>query len=1060
MDPNPRPDPRSSERAASFDVEALLRERAWLVGLARSLGSDDATAEDLVQEALVQTIARPPRALGSPRAFLATVLRRVALKIGRGESRRRAREVASARSERLPDSGTLAAEVEAQRAVVEAVLALDEPYRRTVMLRYFRGVETKTIAAEEGVAAATIDTRLHRAIGKLRARLDKRFGDRAAWRAPLLLAAAALAVDKAAVAGTIVKSAASASKWSSPAGLAGSGGVSTFGKSLVVGLVLVVASGLGVLTWRRAHDESRSTLTTLATDDSTARSLDRRDDVAGSSAPRAPFPVPERESVKSNDGASTPAGDAADGGIIDLVDAGGRPISGASLVFLDAPQDAAAILKTDESGHVSFPRNALGSRRLVVAAASRAPRIVDCVLRLGENRIEIDGGFALAGRVRVNGHEPRSPLRLSFEYAAGFPEFATDSSELPTGIANLLQSLTTETASDGSFEFGGLPSDTHGEVRFDPWAYYVNEDSKQSLVVASPAQNVVIDLDEYQRIKGIVIDSQGRGVAAASVVIQVLESGLNVVTIRRTTTDTGEFDAHLGYHLDRHRRYTGQVAIEDPERIRHRQLDFSIVEESVIDLGSIALADSVYVEFQVVDENGNPLSGVIGYRRQGLGAPSKPTDESGLGGLTIAKNTDERDRCWFATPGREIVESTLAAGQVTRVIMQRASEIELSLARRDGADVGTCFAELVTLGERPLADPSKDLPPPALEGQSEVFRGAHCTRCSMEDGNACFGFEVTSGISWLRRIRPNVRFDLVIRSTADVELYRSRDLILDPGETRKVFVTIDTVGRALFVHVLDPSGNPVCDAEVVIERGIDVSSPRGLTDTSGTVAFLDVAESIAIVSVRARGYPVSKKAIDVATLSGLPLEIRLEAGRGVELSIVDVNGRAIEDGAAVRGGIDSEDDQEFVVLDTRSRELGGGRYAFDELPATGRLRFEVTLGGVVYSLVHDSPAPTATLVVPAQGRVRLSWDLDLKTNYLPFYRFVPIGGGEPIVLDVGSFDPREAHGSDVIPEFRPGRYRVEMSVKEDDAPERRLAVSVAEIEVIAGKTSEVVLVAP
>src|SRR4029077_6361026 len=76
----------------------------------------------------------------------------------------------------------------ARRArVVGAVLALDEPYRAVVLLRFFEHLPPRAVARRLQVPVETARTRLKRALAQLRARLDRHSrGDRAAWCALLL----------------------------------------------------------------------------------------------------------------------------------------------------------------------------------------------------------------------------------------------------------------------------------------------------------------------------------------------------------------------------------------------------------------------------------------------------------------------------------------------------------------------------------------------------------------------------------------------------------------------------------------------------------------------------------------------------------------------------------------------------------------------------------------------------------------------------------------------------------------------------------------------------------
>ena len=67
-------------RSRDIELGRLLDQTAWAARLARALvGAEE--AEDLLQEAWVQTLAHPPAAaIESPRAWLGKILRRGALR--------------------------------------------------------------------------------------------------------------------------------------------------------------------------------------------------------------------------------------------------------------------------------------------------------------------------------------------------------------------------------------------------------------------------------------------------------------------------------------------------------------------------------------------------------------------------------------------------------------------------------------------------------------------------------------------------------------------------------------------------------------------------------------------------------------------------------------------------------------------------------------------------------------------------------------------------------------------------------------------------------------------
>ncbi len=160
--------------------EALLTEHAWARRLARRLVRDAALAEDLAQEATIRALERAPRE--GLRAWLGAVLRNLARQGRRERGRRERRERLVARPEGLPSAADALERLGVQQGVVRAVLALPEPYRSTVVLRFYEELPPRAIAARQGVPVATVKTRLARGLALLRAALDEEHGgDGRAW---------------------------------------------------------------------------------------------------------------------------------------------------------------------------------------------------------------------------------------------------------------------------------------------------------------------------------------------------------------------------------------------------------------------------------------------------------------------------------------------------------------------------------------------------------------------------------------------------------------------------------------------------------------------------------------------------------------------------------------------------------------------------------------------------------------------------------------------------------------------------------------------------------------
>jgi RNA polymerase sigma-70 factor (ECF subfamily) len=167
----------------------LLRYSGWIRRLATSLAAGADLADDALQDTWESALRRPPQVgAGQPlRPWLRAVVRRQAFNRSRTRKRREQVEADAVRESRAAGGGGMAspeellARLEIHRLLVEAVARLDEPYRQTVLLRYFDGLTSADIAARMNVPAATVRGRLKTAMGLLRAALDGRCGGRQRW---------------------------------------------------------------------------------------------------------------------------------------------------------------------------------------------------------------------------------------------------------------------------------------------------------------------------------------------------------------------------------------------------------------------------------------------------------------------------------------------------------------------------------------------------------------------------------------------------------------------------------------------------------------------------------------------------------------------------------------------------------------------------------------------------------------------------------------------------------------------------------------------------------------
>jgi RNA polymerase sigma-70 factor (ECF subfamily) len=159
--------------------DTLLRHAGFVRGLARALLDDENDVADAVQETWVAALRSPPASDRPARPWLARVVRNAARRLRRDHARRRRRERAAARPERTASTAARAGDEETIRMVVESVLALDDPYRETVLLHYYRGLSYAEIAARCGIGVEAVRSRLARARARLRVALERRGG--ASW---------------------------------------------------------------------------------------------------------------------------------------------------------------------------------------------------------------------------------------------------------------------------------------------------------------------------------------------------------------------------------------------------------------------------------------------------------------------------------------------------------------------------------------------------------------------------------------------------------------------------------------------------------------------------------------------------------------------------------------------------------------------------------------------------------------------------------------------------------------------------------------------------------------
>jgi RNA polymerase sigma-70 factor (ECF subfamily) len=140
---------------------------------------DDAAAQDVVQDVLVDLWCRPHRfdeSLGTLRTFLTLCARHRALDVLRSDLRRVGRVQRHVRllpTPRPASPSEEAADADAAAAVRAAVRHLPPDQRRAVELAYFGGLSYRDVALRMGIPEGTVKSRVRLALGKLETLLDR-----------------------------------------------------------------------------------------------------------------------------------------------------------------------------------------------------------------------------------------------------------------------------------------------------------------------------------------------------------------------------------------------------------------------------------------------------------------------------------------------------------------------------------------------------------------------------------------------------------------------------------------------------------------------------------------------------------------------------------------------------------------------------------------------------------------------------------------------------------------------------------------------------------------------
>ena len=524
-----------------FSQELLDEQGKALRRLARSLLRDEAEAADAVQETWLRALRSPPQRGEGALSWLRVVTRNVALSMRRSGERRDRRHAAVAAPEAsVASSEDIVARGDLMQTVTQAVMQLDEPYRSTLLLRFYEDRPTADIARDQNVTEATVRSRVHRGLKMLRERLERHqtWGEKRWVHGLLPLAGIDWGTAAATAAASGTMSTVTSSTVTSTTVAAGS----WVQAALLTGAAALVVGG-AAWTWQAVRADPTPARAATAADASSGSERSTAAELHGARTPvDAPIDAPLASELAGTDRdamAGVTQAARTDTWLVEgvVVDANERPVEGARVEYNLAPDCVPPFVLTNPQGAFSIRSDEAivdllarasgcgSSGRYDVAASPDREAFVR--LRLGGEGGEVRGrvfdanGFALAGaRIRVGSRARTVGLGVA------------PSDEMNTGPA---VAAAVETDAGGYFHVIGIPPGRHPVLAWAPglapWQGMVDVAAR-----ATTERNLTLAAGAV--LSGRVTDESGAAVAGVTVAVS---PGDPFVPLRTATDANGEY---------------------------------------------------------------------------------------------------------------------------------------------------------------------------------------------------------------------------------------------------------------------------------------------------------------------------------------------------------------------------------------------------------------------------------------------------------------------------------------------------------------------------------------
>ena len=976
------------------ELERLLTHQDWLRSLARKLVGDSQTAEDLVQETWMAAMKSPPDPTRPARPWLAGVVRRLASMRARGEGRRTRRQNEVAVADVLPSTADLVEEVDTQRRLVGEVLQLSEPYRTTVMLRYFNNLSSAEIARHQDVPAGTVRWRLKRGLDELRERLDDSFGSRETWSLALLpLAKFGVGTGAATVSS------------------GGSGLFSLFSGMAAAKMVATLLAVVGTF-WLGSLIGTRLQPVMASTDRADLASLEP--DVNSTQTSK-----PERVAVEANSRDML----APETRYVRFLEPTRDPIVGLQVVLDDrSPNPPMGV--TNERGEVAFTTNLTQGVLYVRRAGSfmqRLPVSFDAprVNAFLPWHSELTGRV-MAGKGDSLGSLAMGGLRLRLDCDVRLWGDHTISRAVLERFDNP-ETIVMETEEDGSFRFQNLPADWSGKIWL-PEGVCVNgasrrDEAGQHVYFREPRQGAVVLVTDLPNLRGRIVASDGKALSDA--LVRAWVDGATEPVVGNTDPE-GRFE--LSLDSEGHSGLRLQAVSLDG--MQQQDLVFAGNEiPPGFELGDVTLNPSQRITYRAQNALGEPI---LGARAQSAGQllVGSATGEDGWGEAVLPSRVQE---CWIVAAGYQPKAVPPGGTRENRIVeLSPASVLNLRVLDAESLSMSNSKVR-VWSGERLYAF-GEPYQPSGLD--RSIMAGTFVGLGQDQDlPSAEFLTDELGRLNLIGLVAGSPLWVEVVDPLGK-PIHQHRVTALGDGEVRDERVLVPRLLREFHGIVRDRSGNVLVDVDVRLVD-VDGNEVRAQSGLDGQVDVLDLSGDRYNLTIDKRGF-VALEIGDFSLSNGVgsnpdqPAEFVLDRGQDVAILIVDMEDQPVLGGVVQATRLS---DQKAYV----AGPVGAWDQTLQDLDQ-GAVQMTLTLGGVRYVEVMQAPlVRSVEFRVPSHGTAEVVWTLPESHDRQQSLRLVAVAldaegqamqDRDPVVLPIGS-----RTGNSGVTRFEallPGDYSVEL----------------------------------